>query len=272
MLVIRNQTYNPKIDYSICKQLVKTLPIGYDEDRIRNCYDGYSPMVEIYEKDIIGIKTFFKQNDIVQVSNSMVEKLYKICTHKDVSINGDVATVVQNDLRDIATFVNQIDCQRNTLFQILFLIHYCRKHNSPIIPYHSLCNKIFYAITAGEKLETRHLFTKLQNRTQKYMAKHSVGAGEACIRQLYENRDTFLAETDAIQIGYYGSYARGNANDYSDFDILVVFSDEKSLSLCKRKSRDFWRSKMPIEIDVAVVNQCNFDSLPQGIKRSIKFI
>lgn len=272
MIVLHNQTYNPKIDYLICKQLVKTLPVGYDEDRIRNCYIDCSQVVEIYEKDLIEIKTFFKQNEILQATSSMIERLYKICTHEYVSINSDIAMVVRGDLRDIAMFVNTVDCHRNKLFQILFLIQCCTKQNSPIIPYRALCNSLFYAIMSNDVLDVQKLLTKLQSRTQKYMVKHSVEEGEVCIQRLYENRDTFLEVTDAMQIGYYGSFARGNANEYSDFDILVVFSDEKNLPLCKRKAIEFWRAKIPIEIDVAVINESNFDSLPRGIKRSVKFI
>ncbi len=272
MIVLHNETYNPKIDYLICKQLVKTLPIGYDEDRIRNCYSNYSQSEEIYERDLMNIKGFFEQNDVLQITTDMVRNLYNICTHEDIFISSDIAIIIQNDLSSIATFVNTINCQRNTLFQILFLLYYCNKYYSPMIPYSSLCNKLFYAIIAQEDSVAASLFKKLRNHTHKYMVKHSISEGNDCVRLLHEYRDRFLAETDAMEVGYYGSYARGNANEYSDFDILAVFSDEKSLPLCKKKSLEFWCRKMPIEIDVAVINKCNFESLPKGIIRSVKFI
>lgn len=272
MIVLHSETYNPKIDYLICEKLITTLPTDYDEDRIRNCYNGCAQAVEIHEKDVINTKSFFEQNDILQITNGMVENLYRVCAHEDICINGDISAVMQKDLYYIAAFANEINCQRNTLFQILFLLHYCKKYNSPVIPYSTLCNKLFYAIIAQEYSEAELLFKKLQNHTKKYMVKHPIAEGETCVRLLCENRDNFLAETDAMEVGYYGSYARGNANEYSDFDILAVFSDEKSLPLCKRKSLEFWGQKMPIEIDVTVVNKCNFDSLPKGIRRSLKFI
>lgn len=272
MLVLHNEIYNPKIDYLICKQLIKTLPIDYDEDKIRGCYKNYLQAMEICEKDLINIKSFFEENNILQITNDMIENLYQLCAHQDIHIDVDITTIIQSDLYAIATFVNETSCQRNCLFQILFLIYYCMKNNSPIIPYLHLCNKIFYAIIAQEESVVTSLFEKLQNHTQKYMIKHSLSDGELCVRLLYENKNLFLAEVGAIGIGYYGSYARGNENEYSDFDILAVFSDEKSLPLCKRRSLEFWGRIMPIEIDVAVINQCNVEFLPKGIMRSVKFI
>lgn len=272
MVVLHNKIYNPKIDYLICKQLVKTLPIGYDEDRMRKVYVDYSQVKEIYEKDLVDVKIFFEQNDIMQITNDMVEKLYKICAHEDLYLNDDIAMIIQNDLSVIAEYVNKINCQRKTLFQILFLLQYCNRRNLPIIPYIALCNNLFYALIAKENQEVESLFDKLQNRTEKYMIKHPVERGHDCIRLLRENRDMFLAETDAIKIGYYGSYARGGATEYSDFDILVIFSDEKCLPLCKRISTEFWRNIMPIEIDVSVINLSNYDTVPECIQSSIKFV
>ncbi len=272
MIVLHNEIYNPKIDYLICEKLVKTLPEDYDEDKIRMCYVDHTLATEVYEQDVISIKKFFEQNDILQITNHQIEELYKICAHEDIWINENIAAVLQSDMYTVAKYVNGINCQRKILFQILFLVYFCIKNNSPVIPYQSLCNKLFYAITAKEYDEVTLLYNMLQNRTHKYTIKHFIKDGEICVRSLYENKERFLTETDAIRIGYYGSYARGNANEYSDFDILAVFSDEKNLSLCKRKSIEFWRSIMPIEIDVAVVNISNIESLSKGIKRSIKFI
>ncbi len=272
MIVLHNETYNPKIDYLICKQLVKTLPEGYDEDKIRVCFRDSSQVTEIYERDLINIKTFFEQNDILQITNCIVENLYKICTHEDVYINGDIVSVLQSDLRGIAAFVNDINCQRNALFQILFLLQYLTKRNSPVIPYSSLCNRLFYAVIADEQAEINSFYIALQKHVQKYLKKHTVEEGDACIRLFYEYADVFRSTVDAVNVGFYGSYARGNANEYSDFDILAVFSDEKDLSLCKRRSLEFWRSKLPIEVDVAVISQSNIDELPKGIKQSTKFV
>ncbi len=272
MIVLHNETYNPKIDYLICKQLVKTLPEGYDEDKIRVCFRDSSQVTEIYERDLINIKTFFEQNDILQITNCIVENLYKICTHEKVFINGDITLVLQRDLRGIAAFVNDINCQRNALFQILFLLQYLTKRNSPVIPYSSLCNRLFYAISAGEDLDAAAIYSKLQKQAEKYLTRHTIEDGENSIKLFNKYADDFLAEIDAVKVGYYGSYARGNANEYSDFDILTVFTDEKVLPLCKIKALEFWRSKLPIKVDVAVINQSNFDDLPQGIRRSVRFI
>lgn len=273
MIVLHNETYNPKIDYLICKQLVKALPEDYDEDRIRSCYRDNSLATEPYEKDLVSIKTFFEQNDVLQFTNNIVENLYRLCTHENISFqNEDLDIVTQKDIRTIAAFVNEIDCQRNTLFQILFLLRYLAKNHSPIIPYTPLCNRLFYAISAREDCDAMTIFNKLQKRTGKYLKKHSIVDGESCVSLLCEFKDSFLTEIDAVKVGYYGSYARGDVNEYSDFDILAVFSDEKSLPLCKRTALEFWRSKLPIEVDIAVINQSNFDDLPIGIKRSIKFI
>ena len=104
------------------------------------------------------------------------------------------------------------------------------------------------------------------------MVKYSVAEGNKCVQLLHKYKDLFLAETGAVKLGYYGSYARGNATDYSDLDILAVFGDEQPLTLCKGRATEFWRSKLTIPFDVAVASQDGFDYLPKGIRRSAKFI
>lgn len=272
MTVLHNKIYNPKIDYLICKQLVKTLPERYDEDKMRICYRN-NKAEKPYEKDLINIKAFFERNDVLQCTNNTVKDLYRLCTNENILFKDeDIAIAVQKDIRDIAAFVNGIECNRNVLFQILFLLHYLVKNNLPIIPYASLCGSLFYAISAGEDFDATAIYGKLQKQAEKYLTKHTIEDGENCIKLFHKYADDFLAETDAVKVGYYGSYARGNANEYSDFDILTVFTDEKVLPLCKIKALEFWRAKLPIKVDVAVINQSNFDDLPQGIRRSVKFV
>lgn len=272
MTVLHNKIYNPKIDYLICKQLVKTLPERYDEDQMRICYRD-NKAEKPYEQDLINIKAFFERNDVLQCTNNTVKDLYVLCAHEDlILIDEDIAITVKSDMREIAAFVNKIDCKRNVLFQILFLLHYLVKNNLPIIPYASLCGSMFYAISAGEDLDAAAIYSKLQKQAEKYLTKHTIEDGEKCIKLFNKYAEDFLAESDAVKVGFYGSYARGNANEYSDFDILTVFTDEKVLPLCKIKALEFWRSKLPIKVDVAVINQSNFDDLPQGIRRSVKFV
>ncbi|KYC53184.1 MAG: Nucleotidyltransferase domain protein [Candidatus Methanofastidiosum methylothiophilum] len=47
--------------------------------------------------------------------------------------------------------------------------------------------------------------------------------------KLYKKIETFLTKKGAIKISIFGSYSRGDENKNSDIDILVVFSDRKSL-------------------------------------------
>ena len=47
--------------------------------------------------------------------------------------------------------------------------------------------------------------------------------------KLYKKIETYLAKKGAIKISIFGSYSRGEETKNSDIDILVVFSDRKSL-------------------------------------------
>ena len=272
MVVLHDKDYNPKIDYLICKQLIRALPNGYDEDKIRACYNGNAEASEQHLTDIVAIKKFFEHNDIMQADNRFVEDLYEVCTHESVVVKKDISKAIRSDLQELAYFVNALKCDRNMMFRILFLVRYIAVHGEPIIPYSNLCDKLFYAVVANEPIEVDALYGRLECRVRNYMVKYSVADGNKCVQLLHEYKNSFLAETGALKLGYYGSYARGSATDYSDFDILAVFDDGQPLTLCKGRATEFWRSKLTIPFDVAVASQDRFDYLPKGIRRSAKFI
>lgn len=272
MVVLHGKDYNPKTDYLICKQLIRALPNGYDEDKIRACYNGKGEASEQHLTDIVAIKKFFEHNDIMQADNRFVENLYEVCVHESVVVKKDISEAIRSDLQELAYFVNALKCDRNMMFRILFLVRYIAVHGEPIIPYSNLCDKLFYALVANETAEVDALYGRLECRVRNYKSKYSVAEGNKCVQMLHKYKDLFLVETGALKLGYYGSYARGNATDYNNLDILAVFGDEQPLTLCKGRATEFWRSKLTIPFDVAVASQDRFDYLPKGIRRSAKFI
>ncbi|MGB9596679.1 MAG: nucleotidyltransferase family protein [Candidatus Poribacteria bacterium] len=56
---------------------------------------------------------------------------------------------------------------------------------------------------------------------------------------LKENKETFEREFHITKIGLFGSYARGEATEESDIDLLVEFDSEADIFETKLKIKDF---------------------------------
>ena len=56
---------------------------------------------------------------------------------------------------------------------------------------------------------------------------------------LKENKDMFKREFHVSKLGLFGSYARGEATDESDIDLLIEFDGEVDIFETKFMIRDF---------------------------------
>jgi len=67
---------------------------------------------------------------------------------------------------------------------------------------------------------------------------------------LRENKDMFQREFHISKLGLFGSYARGEATEKSDIDLLVEFEDDIDIFETKFLTRNFIKTQFGKEVDI----------------------
>jgi hypothetical protein len=67
---------------------------------------------------------------------------------------------------------------------------------------------------------------------------------------LRDNKDMFQREFHILKLGLFGSYARGDANEESDIDLLIEFDGEVDIFETKLMIRELIKSKFNKEVDI----------------------
>jgi predicted nucleotidyltransferase len=89
-------------------------------------------------------------------------------------------------------------------------------------------------------------------------------------KELFEKISSFLEKEGAMKIAVFGSYARGEEKPESDIDILVDFSENKSLFTLVRIEREL-SEFLGIKVDLLTEESIS-PYLIDGIKREAKVI
>lgn len=60
MIILHKNNYNPKLDFLICKNLLKETPRDCDELDFKDCFFGRRKPLHFHEKQIVKVKNFSK--------------------------------------------------------------------------------------------------------------------------------------------------------------------------------------------------------------------
>ena len=278
MLLKKNSIYNEKIDYLICKNLIKSLPSSFDEYHLRDVFHLKKEPIEYFEKDIIEIKTFLENHNLINIDIKEIEELIFIISKEKVNFEKVYKFTYQKVdvklLKDLKELVNKENLNnKDTIIKICILISSLRYDDVPLIPYRSvikrLCNNN-YEMTS-EKID--NLLERLLHKRQKYKIKHDLEENEKTINTLNKYAKDLALITNACAIGIYGSFATDDENEYSDLDLLIITKMNMDERIIKEKAYLYLLSKINIPIDIKVVNKKNIeDELTIGMKKSLKII
>lgn len=272
MIVIHNSTYNPRIDFIVCKQLLCTLPHVYDELKLRECFEKENGMLP-YEKDIVKIKNYFQNTDITKATLKEVQELYSICTNSEIKLEGEIIPVDDiHGVEKIVQFIGKKDCQAVTLFQIMLLYGYCKYNDIPILPYHGICARTYFSLLGGDLNKAERGWRDLLYRKSKYCRRHTLEQNQICLNQLQKYKDEFLQNVGAVKLGVYGSLALGTGTEYSDVDIIIIVEKAADHKQIKYQSFTFWSDKLSIHFDFCITTNEDISKLPVGIQNTMKFI
>ncbi|MCH5151035.1 MAG: nucleotidyltransferase domain-containing protein [Clostridiales bacterium] len=275
MIVLHELDYNPKIDYLICRNLVKHQPHKYDEASLRKTFIGDLSPTNNFEKDILKIKQFFIQYDASQLSTQDIAELYSIIVEEKIDCKAIelYSRFTEREVVQMVYLVQQQECDIETLFKILLLVNYCKYYNKPLIPYRGVCRELYWNARFNNSKRMNVVMNSLIHMTNKINVKHDVSFNELAVNSLQMHKDTFLNMFPDCRLGYCGSIALGQGNEYSDLDIVIVFPDNKNINLYKRSINQFWQDKILIPYDTILVKESEMNSrLTVSILRTLKYI
>ena len=89
-------------------------------------------------------------------------------------------------------------------------------------------------------------------------------------RELFEKISSFLKQEGATKVAVFGSYVRGEERPESDIDVLVEFSENKSLLTMVRIEREL-SEFLGVKVDL-ITEESISPYLSNGIKREAKVI
>lgn len=277
MLINKYTTYNPKIDYLICKSLIDCLPKKYDEYDLRNVYFERKKPVEDYEKDILKIKQFFYENDASNLSIYKMKKLIKLIVKKDVFIKNDYFSIDNGFCREYLYRLVKDACEyretvRGALIKIGILLSSLKRDEIPVIPFRNIVRKIQLTEDCDHDFIDK-IYYRLITKKNKYSFKHDLLDNVIAINTLKDNVNEIGCKFLCEQIGIYGSFSTNEANEYSDLDLLLVVKDNLDKEKIKKEATLFIKKiiNIPVDIKVSHLTDLN-ESLTIGMKKSLKVI
>lgn len=276
MIILHRNSYNPKIDFLICKNLLKGTPRDCDELNFKDCFFGKRKPERFYEKQIVKVKNFFKTHNILKLSRRDIRLLYRIVTGCNEKLSFRITCPI-NSPDDIAILANLVRSANVTdkyaLFRILLLEGYCLATRKVIIPYRWLCKRMYDSIELEDNASAFMIWKHIHNRTSKYMESHNVKENEIALDQVARYKDDFLSRMEANELFIFGSLAIGAGNKYSDLDMIAVFPDRRDLRSLKWICHEYWKDKLNISFDIIVISETDFSKIPNpAIKHTLREI
>ena len=279
MIIKKNINYNSRIDYMICKNLIKQLPIDFDEYSLRDVFFKKTSPTTSYENDIVCIRNFFETNEDDNIMN--IEKLFYIITKEYIDfkyyyvfVNRKVDINYLQDLRTILD-INESN-NKETIMKICIVFSSIKYDDVPLIPTRSVIRTL---IECEEQSKIKNIekiklcYKNLLKKKDKYLYKHSLDKNNDAIRYLYEHSKEIVSLLEVLAIGIYGSFATNTCNEYSDLDILIITYNDQNKEKIYQTSYEYLSSKIPIAIDIKVVREKDIDNeLTIGMKKSMRLL
>lgn len=276
MIILHKNNYNPKLDFLICKNLLKETPRDCDELDFKDCFFGRRKPLHFHEKQIVKVKKFFKTHNILKLSRWDIRVLYRIITGSKEKISFGIICPINSpdDIVILANLVRSTNItDKYTLFRILLVEGYCLATRKVIVPYRWMCKRMLDSVELGDDSSALMIWKHIHERTNEYFEKHDAKENVIALNQVATFKDDFLSFVSADRLMLFGSLAIGKGNEYSDVDLIAIFPDERDLYDVKAVCRGYWEEKLSISFDIIVIHKSEFDALSHpAIKRTLKEI
>lgn len=224
--ITKVEEYNPKIDARFIRYLSQIKPYTYDD--VKNSQSEYNKV----------LKTFLEiKSSHITLEN--IFELYKIMSNNNVDsitkeyLKGLYDKKTLNELIDNFKIVIKKKLFAESSAEMAILIFNCQMINLkyiPIVFYPSITGQMVRAIENNEsdfKIEKMFRCAYL-NTFNKLNFKRKVKSKEKVISIILNHKDMLKDLYQIESLGLFGSFARGEQNEYSDMDVWIKVLDKIS--------------------------------------------
>lgn len=265
-MILRNRnSYNPKIDYMVCKCILNEYQDQVDENHLKDCFFNKASCQTEEELNLCMIRNFFYQNDILAISNEQLKSFFSF-----MKWEYEFKGFKGNTLEEQVFHLIQVLKDKEDIFRFLLVACYARNKNELIIPYSKGVAKLLEVTSLDEVKDYLYYLVQKTNRLNK---KHDDRIHPFILPILNILGNDFLRQTGFLDLGVYGSFSLGTANAYSDLDLMVVVHKPYDKGEVRRITKNFFKRFIPIPIDVKVTSIEDMHSeLTIGMKNTVKGI
>ena len=167
--------YNPKIDYLICKNLIITWPIEFNEFEIRKAY------LKNYKRHnkslgcIIKIRKYLRKHSIYKFSLKNFVELIYIISGKKIEYNYRIKfeEMKKSELYDYILYLRYLNNREiSELMLKIMLIYVYSKENEIIIPQRSYIKDLLKDLNLENSI--KEIIILLEERTNKLNIRHDM--------------------------------------------------------------------------------------------------
>lgn len=265
-MILRNKnTYNPKIDYMVCKCILNEYQDQVDENHLRDCFFNKASCQSEEELKLCMIRNFFYQNNILTLSSEQIRSFFSF-----MKWDYEFKEFIGNTLEEQVLNLTQELKDKEDIFRFLFVVCFAKERNELIIPKTKGIRRI---IQSSSIEEVRDSISYLIRKTDHYNEEQDSSIHPFILPILKVLGNEFIKQTGFLGLGVYGSFALGTTNEYSDLDLMVVVHKTYDKRKVRRITKKFFKRFIPIPIDIKVTSIEDMDSeLTIGMKNTVKGI
>lgn len=269
-MFLKNKEYNPKIDYLLCKYLLKDFPEDADENHLKDCF--FNKESRQTDEDLILCMTrnFFLQHNLLSLTGKEIQMFFEY-QNIQYSFQGFSGNSIEEKIYNlISSIKDKLIEEQELISKFLLVVVYVKEKEELILPYIKGIRRI---LSATSLEEIGPIISYLEKKTNRLNTKHDTRLNSIIPNILNLLSSFFLEITGYLGIGIYGSFSLQTSNEYSDLDIMVFISNGLDKHNARKLAKQFFCKFIPIPIDVKVTTTEEMESdLTIGMKKTLKIL
>lgn len=284
-----SETYNPKVDYLICKYLYDFDIKIEDEQLWKDIYNQKtSPKTRSQEIMLRAKKTLmFIKRHSTKFTLGSIKKCLEIISDRKYELSDSSIRVLKeiikmfktNSISNLSEVSLILILQRNVFpgewnVEMSKIVHnfiQIKNGLAPTIFYHHQTNRLKKLIDENEiegaMLEIKNSY----ERTRHFNTRHELVSLQTIINKIIQVKETLKEKYGVEEIYMYGSYAKGTENEYSDLDLFIKVNSQKKQDINNKYLLfDYLEKELGLFVD-GIVNDISFhhDSLKEDMKKHL---
>lgn len=269
-MLLKNKEYNPKIDYLLCKYLLREIPEVIDENHLKDCFFDKASCETDEELVLCMTRNFFMEHNLLSMNEIEIQMFLEFL-NVEYTFKGFVGNSLEDKIYNIILTLKDKSIEdKRLILKFLLVVAYIQENGKIILPYQKGIQKL---LTSNTLEEIRLVVVYLEKKTTRLNNKHDLRINSIVLDILKILSSFFLEITGYLGIGVYGSFSTHTSNEYSDLDLIIFISEGLDKYEVRRHTKKIIRRFIPIPIDIKVTTKEEMENdLTIGMKKTLKIL